>query len=194
MAHLTDQEIASQATLQPIQDIAEKAGIPEDALEMYGKYKAKVDIHKLEGDKEKSKIVLVSAMNPTPAGEGKSTVTVGLSDAFNKIGKNVMVALREPSLGPVMGVKGGATGGGQVLELPIEEFNLHFNSDFHAITTTNNALSSYIENNIHQGNKLKIDPRRFYWKRVIHMNDRARRKVVVGLGGRTKGVPRQDGV
>ena len=172
---------------------AEKAGIPEDALEMYGKYKAKVDIHKLEGDKEKSKIVLVSAMNPTPAGEGKSTVTVGLSDAFNKIGKNVMVALREPSLGPVMGVKGGATGGGQAQVLPMEEINLHFNGDLHAITTANNALSAFIDNHIHQGNKLNIDPRRVSWKRVIDMNDRALREVVVGLGGPTKGVPRQDG-
>ncbi|MCK1977348.1 formate--tetrahydrofolate ligase [Jeotgalicoccus huakuii] len=193
MAHLTDQEIASKATLQPIQDIAKKAGIPEDALEMYGKYKAKVDINNLEGDKEDSKIVLVSAMNPTPAGEGKSTVTVGLSDAFNKIGKNVMVALREPSLGPVMGVKGGATGGGQAQVLPMEEINLHFNGDLHAITTANNALSAFIDNHIHHGNKLNIDPRRVSWKRVIDMNDRALREVVVGLGGPTKGVPRQDG-
>ena len=193
MAHLTDQEIASQATLQPIQDIAKKAGIPEEALEMYGKYKAKVDIHNLEGNKEDSKIVLVSAMNPTPAGEGKSTVTVGLSDAFNKIGKKVMVALREPSLGPVMGVKGGATGGGQAQVLPMEEINLHFNGDLHAITTANNALSAFIDNHIHHGNKLNIDPRRVSWKRVIDMNDRALREVVVGLGGPTKGVPRQDG-
>lgn len=193
MAHLTDQEIASKATLQPIQDIAKKAGIPEDALEMYGKYKAKVDINNLEGNKEDSKIVLVSAMNPTPAGEGKSTVTVGLSDAFNKIGKNVMVALREPSLGPVMGVKGGATGGGQAQVLPMEEINLHFNGDLHAITTANNALSAFIDNHIHHGNKLNIDPRRVSWKRVIDMNDRALREVVVGLGGPTKGVPRQDG-
>src|SRR5699024_9702846 len=134
-----------------------------------------------------------SAMNPTPAGEGKSTVTVGLSDAFNKIGKNVMVALREPSLGPVMGVKGGATGGGQAQVLPMEEINLHFNGDLHAITTANNALSAFIDNHIHQGNKLNIDPRRVSWKRVIDMNDRALREVVVGLGGPTKGVPRQDG-
>ena len=193
MAHLTDQEIASKATLQPIQDIAKKAGIPEDALEMYGKYKAKVDINNLEGNKEDSKIVLVSAMNPTPAGEGKSTVTVGLSDAFNKIGKNVMVALREPSLGPVMGVKGGATGGGQAQVLPMEEINLHFNGDLHAITTANNALSAFIDNHIHHGNKLNIDPRRVSWKRVIDMNDRALRQVVVGLGGPTRGVPREDG-
>ncbi len=193
MAHLTDQEIASKATIQPIQDIAKKAGIPEEALEMYGKYKAKVDIHQLEGNKEDSKIVLVSAMNPTPAGEGKSTVTVGLSDAFNKIGKKVMVALREPSLGPVMGVKGGATGGGHAQVLPMEEINLHFNGDLHAITTANNALSAFIDNHIHQGNALNIDPRRVSWKRVIDMNDRALRQVVVGLGGPTRGVPREDG-
>ncbi|AKG74295.1 formate--tetrahydrofolate ligase [Salinicoccus halodurans] len=192
MAHLTDQEIASKAEIRPIQDIADKAGISHDALEMYGKYKAKVDIHKIEGDASKAKVVLVSAMNPTPAGEGKSTCTVGLADAFNKLEKNVMVALREPSLGPVMGIKGGATGGGHAQVLPMEEINLHFNGDLHAITTANNALAAFIDNHIHHGNKLNIDPRRVTWKRVMDMNDRALRQVVVGLGGPTRGVPRED--
>src|SRR5690625_2643564 len=193
MAHLTDQEIAAKAEIQPIEDIAAKANIPNEALELHGKYKAKVDIHQIEGDENKSKVVLVSAMNPTPAGEGKSTVTVGLSDAFNKLEKNVMVALREPSLGPVMGVKGGATGGGQAQVLPMEEINLHFNGDLHAITTANNALSAFIDNHIHHGNKLNLDPRRVSWKRVLDMNDRALRQVVVGLGGPSRGVPREDG-
>ncbi|MBY8908869.1 formate--tetrahydrofolate ligase [Salinicoccus roseus] len=193
MAHLTDQEIAAQADIKPIEGIAEKAGIPHDALEMYGKYKAKVDIHKIEGNEKQSKVVLVSAMNPTPAGEGKSTCTVGLADAFNQLEKNVMVALREPSLGPVMGIKGGATGGGRAQVLPMEEINLHFNGDLHAITTANNALSAFIDNHIHHGNKLNIDPRRVTWKRVLDMNDRALRQVVVGLGGPTRGVPREDG-
>ncbi|MFC3418425.1 formate--tetrahydrofolate ligase [Salinicoccus hispanicus] len=193
MAHMTDQEIATQADIRPIEEIAEKAGIPYDALEMYGKYKAKVDIHKIQGDEQHSKVVLVSAMNPTPAGEGKSTCTVGLADAFNKLEKKVMVALREPSLGPVMGIKGGATGGGRAQVLPMEEINLHFNGDLHAITTANNALSAFIDNHIHHGNALDIDPRRVTWKRVMDMNDRALRQVVVGLGGVTRGVPREDG-
>lgn len=193
VAHLTDQEIAAKADIKPIEEIAEKAGIPHDALEMYGKYKAKVDIHKIEGNEKQSKVVLVSAMNPTPAGEGKSTCTVGLADAFNQLEKNVMVALREPSLGPVMGIKGGATGGGRAQVLPMEEINLHFNGDLHAITTANNALSAFIDNHIHHGNKLNIDPRRVTWKRVLDMNDRALRQVVVGLGGPTRGVPREDG-
>lgn len=193
MAHLTDQEIASQASMQSIQKIADKAGIPQEALEMYGKYKAKVDIQQIKGDEKKSKVVLVSAMNPTPAGEGKSTCTVGLADAFNKLEKNVTVALREPSLGPVMGIKGGATGGGRAQVLPMEEINLHFNGDLHAITTANNALAAFIDNHIHQGNKLNIDPRRVSWKRVMDMNDRALRQVVVGLGGVSRGFPREDG-
>lgn len=193
MAHLTDQEIAAQTEIKPIGDIAEKAGIPQDALEMHGKYKAKVDINNLKGDEKSSKVVLVSAMNPTPAGEGKSTCTVGLSDAFSKLQKNVMVALREPSLGPVMGIKGGATGGGKAQVLPMEEINLHFNGDLHAITTANNALSAFIDNHIHHGNNLNIDPRRVSWKRVMDMNDRALRQVVVGLGGPARGVPREDG-
>ncbi|HLR39157.1 MAG TPA: formate--tetrahydrofolate ligase [Jeotgalicoccus sp.] len=193
MAHLTDQEIASKATIRPIGEIAEKAGIPDDALELYGKYKAKVDIKNLKGNADDSKLVLVTAMNPTPAGEGKSTVTVGLADAFNQLDQKVMVALREPSLGPVMGIKGGATGGGYAQVLPMEEINLHFNGDLHAITAANNTLSALIDNHIHQGNELGIDQRRITWKRVVDINDRELRNVVVGLGGPTQGVPRQDG-
>lgn len=193
MAHLTDQEIAAKATLKPIEEIAAKAGIPEEALELHGKYKAKVDIKNLEGNENDSKVVLVTAMNPTPAGEGKSTVTVGLADAFNQLGEKVMVALREPSLGPVMGIKGGATGGGHAQVLPMEEINLHFNGDLHAITSANNTLSALIDNHIHQGNKLNIDQRRITWKRVVDINDRELRNVVIGLGGPTSGVPREDG-
>lgn len=193
MSHLSDLEIANQSTLKPISEIAQKAGISEDALEQYGHYKAKIDISKITTKGEKGKVVLVTAMSPTPAGEGKSTVTVGLSDAFNKINKNVMVALREPALGPTFGIKGGATGGGYAQVLPMEDINLHFNGDFHAITTANNALSAFIDNHIHQGNKLGIDQRRIEWKRVLDMNDRALRNVVVGLGGPTQGVPREDG-
>ena len=192
MAHLSDLEIANQSTLKPIGDIAEKAGIPADALEQYGHYKAKVDINKID-KKDKGKVVLVTAMSPTPAGEGKSTVTVGLSDAFNQLKKNVMVALREPALGPTFGIKGGATGGGYAQVLPMEDINLHFNGDFHAITTANNALSAFIDNHIHQGNELDIDQRRIEWKRVLDMNDRALRQIIVGLGGQTQGVPREDG-
>ncbi|PTG83122.1 formate--tetrahydrofolate ligase [Staphylococcus chromogenes] len=193
MSHLSDLEIANQSTLKPISEIAQKAGISEDALEQYGHYKAKFDISKITTKGEKGKVVLVTAMSPTPAGEGKSTVTVGLSDAFNKINKNVMVALREPALGPTFGIKGGATGGGYAQVLPMEDINLHFNGDFHAITTANNALSAFIDNHIHQGNELGIDQRRIEWKRVLDMNDRALRNVVVGLGGPTQGVPREDG-
>ncbi|MDT0734732.1 formate--tetrahydrofolate ligase [Staphylococcus chromogenes] len=193
MSHLSDLEIANQSTLKPISEIAQKAGISEDALEQYGHYKAKIDISKITTKGEKGKVVLVTAMSPTPAGEGKSTVTVGLSDAFNKINKNVMVALREPALGPTFGIKGGATGGGYAQVLPMEDINLHFNGDFHAITTANNALSAFIDNHIHQGNELGIDQRRIEWKRVLDMNDRALRNVVVGLGGPTQGVPREDG-
>ena len=192
MAHLSDLEIANQSTLKPIGDIAEKAGIPADALEQYGHYKAKVDINKID-KKDKGKVVLVTAMAPTPAGEGKSTVTIGLSDAFNQLKKNVMVALREPALGPTFGIKGGATGGGYAQVLPMEDINLHFNGDFHAITTANNALSAFIDNHIHQGNELDIDQRRIEWKRVLDMNDRALRQIIVGLGGPTQGVPREDG-
>ncbi|MES3713620.1 formate--tetrahydrofolate ligase [Staphylococcus ureilyticus] len=193
MAHLSDLDIANQSTLQPIGDIAEKVGIPADAIEPYGHYKAKIDINQVKQKDNKGKVVLVTAMSPTPAGEGKSTVTVGLSDAFNQLKKNVMVALREPALGPTFGIKGGATGGGYAQVLPMEDINLHFNGDFHAITTANNALSAFIDNHIHQGNDLGIDQRRIEWKRVLDMNDRALRNVIVGLGGPTQGVPREDG-
>ncbi len=193
VSHLSDLEIANQSTLRPIQEIAERAGISEDALEQYGHYKAKIDISKVATKGTKGKVVLVTAMSPTPAGEGKSTVTVGLADAFKQINQNVMVALREPALGPTFGIKGGATGGGYAQVLPMEDINLHFNGDFHAITTANNALSAFIDNHIHQGNALGIDQRRIEWKRVLDMNDRALRQVIVGLGGPTQGVPREDG-
>ncbi|OCS83086.1 formate--tetrahydrofolate ligase [Caryophanon tenue] len=190
---LTDLEIAAQATMQPIAQIAQAAGIDEDALEPYGRYKAKIDPAKLSAPAKNGKVVLVTAISPTPAGEGKSTVTVGLADAFHQLNQNVMVALREPSLGPVMGVKGGATGGGYAQVLPMEDINLHFTGDLHAITSANNALSAFIDNHIHQGNTLNIDPRRIIWKRVLDLNDRALRKVVVGLGGPVQGMPREDG-
>lgn len=190
---LSDLEIAAQATMQPIAQIAAAAGIDEDALEPYGRYKAKIDRSKLTAPAKNGKVVLVTAISPTPAGEGKSTVTVGLADAFHQLQKNVMVALREPSLGPVMGVKGGATGGGYAQVLPMEDINLHFTGDLHAITTANNALSAFIDNHIHQGNALNIDPRRIIWKRVLDLNDRALRNVIVGLGGPVQGMPREDG-
>jgi formate--tetrahydrofolate ligase len=190
---LTDLEIASQATMQPIWTIAEKAGIPEEAVEPYGRFKAKIDVKKLSKENLNGKVVLVTAISPTPAGEGKSTVTVGLADALSKLGEKTMIALREPSLGPVMGMKGGATGGGYAQVLPMEEINLHFNGDIHAITTANNALSALIDNHLHQGNVLRIDPRRITWKRVLDMNDRALRNITIGLGGPAQGVPREDG-
>lgn len=189
---LTDIEIANNATMKLITEIAENAGIPADAVEQYGRFKAKIDTSKVTGVAN-AKVVLVTAISPTPAGEGKSTVTVGLSDALHQLDKKVMIALREPSLGPVMGVKGGATGGGYAQVLPMEQINLHFNGDFHAITTANNALSALIDNHLHQGNALNIDPRRIIWKRVVDLNDRALRHVTVGLGGPLQGVPREDG-
>lgn len=190
---LTDLSIANQATMQPITEIAKNSGIPKEAIEPYGHYKAKIDVSKIEDSTKKGKVILVTATSPTPAGEGKSTVTVGLSDALTRLGKKTMIALREPSLGPVMGIKGGATGGGYAQVLPMEEINLHFTGDLHAITTANNALSAFIDNHIHRGNDLNIDPRRVIWKRVLDMNDRALRNVVVGLGGPLQGVPREDG-
>ena len=189
---LTDLDIANNTTLKPITEIARAAGIPEDALEQFGRYKGKIDPNKIPGRPD-GKVVLVTATSPTPAGEGKTTVTIGLADALKQLNQKVMVALREPSLGPVFGIKGGATGGGFAQVLPMEDINLHFNGDFHAITTANNLVSAMIDNHIHQGNELKIDPRRIIWKRVLDMNDRALRKVVVGLGGPTQGVPREDG-
>lgn len=191
----SDIEIAQEATLKPIKEIAEKIGLTEDDLELYGKYKAKIDwpaIQRLE-QKTEGKLILVTSINPTPAGEGKSTVTIGLADALNQLGKKTVIALREPSLGPVMGIKGGAAGGGKAQVLPMEEINLHFTGDMHAITTANNALSALIDNHIHQGNQLNIDARRVIWKRVVDLNDRALRNVIIGLGGPIQGVPREDG-
>lgn len=189
----TDLSIASNAKILPIQELAERAGIPADALELYGKYKAKIDVQALPKAARLGKVVLVTAISPTPAGEGKSTVTVGLADAFSQLKESVVVALREPSLGPVMGVKGGATGGGFAQVLPMEDINLHFTGDIHAITSANNALAAFIDNHLHQGNELQIDPRRITWKRALDMNDRALRQVTIGLGGPAQGVPRQDG-
>ena len=191
----TDINIAQAATLKPIQEIAETIGLSEDSLELYGKYKAKIDfptLQSLEAQPE-GKLILVTSINPTPAGEGKSTVTIGLGDALNQINKKTVIALREPSLGPVMGIKGGATGGGYAQVLPMEEINLHFTGDMHAITTANNALAALLDNHLQQGNELKIDSRRVIWKRAVDLNDRAIRQVVVGLGGPFQGVPREDG-
>ena len=191
----TDIEIAQAAEIQPITKIAEKIGLSFDDIELYGKYKAKIPLEVLEKFDEQTdgKLVLVTYINPTPAGEGKSTVTVGLADAFARQDKNVMVALREPSLGPVMGIKGGAAGGGFAQVLPMEDINLHFTGDIHAITTANNAISAFLDNSLHQGNPLNIDPRRIIWKRVLDLNDRALRHVTIGLGGPLNGVPREDG-
>ena len=191
----TDIEIAQAAEIQPITKIAEKIGLSFDDIELYGKYKAKITLEVLEKFDEQTdgKLVLVTSINPTPAGEGKSTVTVGLADAFARQDKNVMVALREPSLGPVMGIKGGAAGGGFAQVLPMEDINLHFTGDIHAITTANNAISAFLDNSLHQGNPLNIDPRRIIWKRVLDLNDRALRHVTIGLGGPLNGVPREDG-
>ncbi|MEH7391582.1 formate--tetrahydrofolate ligase [Bacillus sp. JJ1503] len=191
----SDIEIAQQSPMEPITEIAKKIGLQEDDLELFGKYKAKLSteaLKKLDTNQD-GKIILVTSINPTPAGEGKSTVTVGLGDAFTKIGKKAIIAMREPSLGPTMGVKGGATGGGYSQVLPMEDINLHFTGDLHAITTANNALAAFIDNHLQQGNQLGIDPRRIVWKRTLDMNDRALRKVVIGLGGPVQGVPREDG-
>ncbi|WP_120522929.1 formate--tetrahydrofolate ligase [Arthrobacter celericrescens] len=192
---MSDLEIALNATLRPIGEIAADAGIPPEALELYGPYKAKINPAKLipQPGKAPGKVVLVSAMSPTPAGEGKSTTTVGLADSLARAGHKVMIALREPSLGPVLGMKGGATGGGYSQVLPMDEINLHFTGDFHAITSANNALMALVDNHIFQGNELGIDPRRMTFKRVMDMNDRSLREVVIGLGGPVQGVPRQDG-
>ncbi|HEM4335385.1 TPA: formate--tetrahydrofolate ligase [Streptococcus suis] len=191
----TDIDIAQSITLKPITEIVEKVGISFDDIELYGKYKAKLSFDKINAVKENApgKLILVTAINPTPAGEGKSTITIGLADALSKIGKKTMIALREPSLGPVMGIKGGAAGGGYAQVLPMEDINLHFTGDMHAITTANNALSALIDNHIHQGNVIGIDQRRIIWKRVVDLNDRALRKVTVGLGGPLNGIPREDG-
>lgn len=190
---LSDLEIARRAVLQPIEDIAAAAGIDPEAVEHYGRYKAKIDPAKLSAPAPAGKVVLVSAMSPTPAGEGKSTTTVGLADSLARAGHKVMVALREPSLGPILGMKGGATGGGLSQVLPMDEINLHFTGDFHAVTSANNALMALVDNHIYQGNELNIDPRRMTFKRVLDMNDRSLREIVIGLGGPSQGVPRQDG-
>jgi len=188
---LTDLEIAQQADIKPVKEIAKKLNINEDDLEFYGKYKAKVDPNCIKGE-EKGKVILVTAISPTPAGEGKSTTTIGLSDALNSLNYKTVVALREPSFGPVMGVKGGAAGGGYAQVIPMEDINLHFTGDLHAITTANNAIASMIDNHIHQGNELGIDPTRIIWHRCLDMNDRALRSVIVGLGGSSNGQPRED--
>lgn len=191
----TDIEIAQSAELKPIAEVVKPLGIDFDDLELYGKYKAKLTFDKIKAAEKNTpgKLILVTAINPTPAGEGKSTVTIGLADALNKIGKKAMIAIREPSLGPVMGIKGGAAGGGYAQVLPMEDINLHFTGDMHAITTANNALSAMIDNHLHQGNELGIDQRRIIWKRVLDLNDRALRHVTVGLGSPVNGIPREDG-
>lgn len=192
---LSDIEIAQQTEMEPIEKIAQKINLESDHLELYGKYKAKIDFETLEKSQEglTGKLILVTAINPTPAGEGKSTVTIGLADALSRLGKSTMIALREPSLGPTMGIKGGAAGGGYAQVVPMEDINLHFTGDMHAITAANNALSALIDNHIFQGNELLIDSRRIIWKRVVDLNDRALRHVTIGLGGPLQGVPREDG-
>lgn len=195
MGFLSDIEIAQQAVMEPIVKVAEKIGISEDDLEQYGKYKAKVSFglwDKIKDNKD-GKLILVTAITPTPAGEGKTTTSVGLAQALAKLGKKTTLALREPSLGPVFGVKGGAAGGGYSQVVPMEDINVHFTGDFHAITSANNLLSAMLDNSIQQGNPLNIDPRRIAFKRVLDMNDRALRHVVIGLGGKVDGVPREDG-
>ncbi len=193
MGFKSDIEIAQEAKLLPINDIAASLGIPEDAVENYGRYKAKLDIHALKELPEKGKLILVTAITPTPAGEGKTTTSVGLTDGLRKIGKNAVVALREPSLGPVFGVKGGAAGGGYAQVVPMEDINLHFTGDFHAIGAANNLLAAMLDNHIQQGNSLGIDPKAITWKRAVDMNDRQLRHIVDGLGGKVQGVPREDG-
>ena len=191
----TDVQIAQEAKMDPILEVGKRLGIESDDLYLYGNYKAKVDLGLLDRlqDKKDGKLILVTAINPTPAGEGKTTMNVGLSMGLNRIGKSSISALREPSLGPSFGVKGGAAGGGYAQVVPMEDINMHFTGDFHAITTANNLISALLDNHLQQGNELQIDPRRILWKRVLDMNDRALRNVVVGLGGKPNGVPREDG-
>ncbi|EQK48255.1 MULTISPECIES: formate--tetrahydrofolate ligase [Paraclostridium] len=195
MGFKSDIEIAQEAKPQDIREIAKKLGLTDDEVELYGKYKAKVDYNLLKKDSKskKSKLILTTAINPTPAGEGKTTTTIGVADAFAKLDKNVLVALREPSLGPVFGVKGGAAGGGYAQVIPMEDINLHFTGDFHAIGAANNLLAAMLDNHIHQGNILGIDPRRITWRRCVDMNDRQLRNITDGLGGKAHGVPREDG-
>ena len=194
MAYLSDIEIAQATPMQPIMKIAERAGVDEKYVEPYGRYKAKVDYALLaESERKNGKLILVTAITPTPAGEGKTTTTIGLADGLSRIGKRTVVALREPSLGPVFGVKGGAAGGGYAQVVPMEDINLHFTGDFHAIGAANNLLAAMLDNHIYQGNRLNIDPRRITWRRCVDMNDRQLRFVTDGLGGRVNGVPREDG-
>ena len=192
---LTDVEIAQSAKMKPIKEIAEKVGLDEDDLELYGKYKAKISLEAISQlkEKENGKLILVTAINPTPAGEGKTTTMIGLSQALNKLGKKSVVAMREPSLGPCFGVKGGAAGGGYAQVVPMEDINLHFTGDIHAITTANNLIAAMLDNSIQQGNPLDIDTRQIVCKRCVDLNDRALRHIVVGLGGKVNGVPREDG-
>ncbi len=193
MKYLSDIEIAQKTKLQPIVKVAETAGIDDDCLEQYGRYKAKVDFALLKRKKNKGKLILVTAITPTPAGEGKTTTTIGLADGLRRIGKKAVLALREPSLGPVFGIKGGAAGGGYAQVVPMEDINLHFTGDFHAIGAANNLLAAMLDNHIYQGNSLNIDPRKITWRRCVDMNDRQLRFVVDGLGGKVNGVPREDG-
>lgn len=194
MSYLSDIEIAHRCQMKPITEIAEKAGIEEKYIEQYGRYKAKIDLSIMkENNRPNSKLILVTAITPTPAGEGKTTTTIGLADGLSRIGKNVTVALREPSLGPVFGIKGGAAGGGYAQVVPMEDINLHFTGDFHAIGAANNLLAAMLDNHIKQGNELGIDVRRITWKRCVDMNDRQLRNIVDGLGGVANGVPREDG-
>lgn len=192
---LTDVEIAQSAVMEPIQEIAKKVGLNEDDLELYGKYKAKISLEAINQlqSKDNGKLILVTAINPTPAGEGKTTTMIGLSQALNKLGKKSVVAMREPSLGPCFGIKGGAAGGGYAQVVPMEDINLHFTGDIHAITTANNLIAAMLDNSIQQGNPLDIDTRQIVWKRCVDLNDRALRHIVVGLGGKVNGVPREDG-
>ncbi|KAB2953079.1 formate--tetrahydrofolate ligase [Heliorestis acidaminivorans] len=191
----TDIQIAQQAELKPIMDIASTLSIPAEEVELYGNYKAKISLKALERlqDQQEGKLILVTAINPTPAGEGKTTTTVGLGDALNKLGKKVVIALREPSLGPSFGVKGGAAGGGYAQVVPMEDINLHFTGDFHAITSAHNLLAAMLDNSLQQGNPLNIDPRQVVFRRVVDLNDRALRNTIIGLGGRNNGVPRESG-
>ncbi|MBQ9510841.1 MAG: formate--tetrahydrofolate ligase [Clostridia bacterium] len=193
MTYKTDIEIARQAVIKPITDVASSLGIDADAIEQYGKHKAKLPLSLLDENRENGKLILVTAITPTPAGEGKTTTTIGLADGLRKIGKKSVVALREPSLGPVFGMKGGAAGGGYAQVVPMEDINLHFTGDFHAIGAANNLLAAMIDNHIHQGNALGIDPRKITWKRCVDINDRQLRNIVDGLGGKTDGTPREDG-
>ena len=193
MAYLSDIEIAQQCKMKPISEIAATAHVEEEYLEHYGKYKAKIDLSLLKKERKNGKLVLVTAITPTPAGEGKTTTTIGLADGLRRIGKDVTVALREPSLGPVFGIKGGAAGGGYAQVVPMEDINLHFTGDFHAIGAANNLLAAMLDNHIQQGNALGIDVKKITWKRCVDMNDRQLRNVIDGLGGRMQGVPREDG-